>query len=197
MRLALDFDGVLSDTINSWIDKYNQIYTYDLKKDFITSRYVEHWNFFEGLGLTQEQGFDIFSMAWSDWKNLKPMEPHLKQKTKILHNLVDVDIVTAVQPDNLNDISQWLDWHHISYRNIVHSHAKHELDYDIYIDDASRNIQDVFNSGKIGLLMNQPWNRDMKDQIDINVDYSVGGKIQRVYNLYHAIDIVREIVKKE
>jgi len=122
--------------------------------------------------------------------NLKPMEPHLKQKTKMLNNLAPVDIVTAVQPEHLEDIEKWLKYHNITYNNLVHSNAKHELDYDIYIDDAEKNIQAVFDAGKIGLILNQPWNRDMSEK-----NYADGGKIIRVYNLYHTIDVVREIVK--
>jgi len=198
MKISLDFDGVISDTINSWVDKYNNIYAYDLQTDFITSRDIDKWGFYEKLNISQDTCFDIFSMAWGDWMNLKPMEPHLKQKTKMLNNLAPVDIVTAVQPEHLEDIEKWLKYHNITYNNLVHSTAKHELDYDIYIDDAVKNIQAVFDAGKHGLLLNQPWNVDMRDQqkpvMISNTKYKIQGSITRVYNLYHAIDVVRDIV---
>jgi len=160
-----------------------------LSKDQITNRDVDKWGFYEKFDMSLDECFEIFSLAWSNWRELKPMEPHLAQKTKMLQNLVEVDVVTAVQPEHLDDVRQWLEWNKISYRHLVHSHTKHELDYDIYIDDATRNIQAVCDSGKIGLLMNQPWNRDMND----NYDPKGTGGIRRVYNMYHAIDVVREL----
>lgn len=186
-KLALDFDGVLSDTTNSWVNAYNERF---LDKPKITSRHIDEWESYKKLGITLDECFELFSEAWSDWRNLKPLEPHLKQKTKMLSNIIDVDIVTAVQPNHLGDIEKWLTYHQISYNEIVHSHAKHELGYDIYIDDAVRNIMKVVESGKYGLIMNQPWNRELND----NYSYSGINMIRRVYNMYHAIDVVRELI---
>ena len=66
------------------------------------------------------------------------------------------------------------------------------MDYDIYVDDADKNIEKVYNAGKIGLLYNQAWNRDMKEKpwMCFNTD---GGMIKRVYNMYHVIDTVRNM----
>jgi len=190
LKLALDFDGVLSDTIQSWVDHWNKDHKDDLSKDLFTHRDVDMWGFYTKLGITLDECFKYFDKAWGDWKNLQPQERHLTQKTKMLNNLVDVDIVTAVQPEHLEDIRNWLSVHDIRYNKLVHSNDKEKLPYDIYIDDADRNIQKVFEAGKIGLLYNQAWNTDTYNAVAD--DHS--GMITRVYNLYHAIDIVRGIV---
>lgn len=189
MKLALDFDGCISDTMQSWVDKYNQKYYGDLTKDLITHRDIDVWAFYKKMGMTLDECMDIFSMAWSDWKNLEPMERHLAQKTKMLSNLCSVDIVTAVRPENLPDVKNWLAFHKISYGELVHSNEKEKLDYDIYIDDSESNAMKMLTAGKLVLLYNQPWNRNVPNTI-----FGEVSSINRVYNMYHAIDIVRNIV---
>jgi len=196
MKLALDFDGVLSDTIQSWVNKYNQVHYADLDKDLITHRDIDMWGFYKKFDMTLDECFDYFNMAWSDWQNLKPQENHLPQKTKMLNNILEVDVVTAVVPEYLENIRKWLDWNQIVYGELIHSNDKEKLDYDIYVDDADRNIQKVYDAGKIGLLYNQAWNRDMKSVEKLSFD-SNSGMIRRVYNMYDVIDVVRDLVNEE
>ena len=196
MKLALDFDGTLSDTIQSWVHEYNKAYYKDTSKPIITHRDIDQWAFYKNLNISLEECFVYFSRAWNNWEGLRPLEPHLEQKTKMLNNMIDVDIVTAVSSPYIPNIEKWLKYHEIHYGKIVRSLEKEKLDYDIYIDDSSRNIQNVFDAGKIGLLYNQPWNRELFNRINIPsktkpINYS---KIKRVYNMYNAIDVVRELV---
>jgi len=67
---------------------------------------------------------------------------------------------------------------------MVFSSHKFDLDYDIFIDDSPDNALEISKNNKICLLYNQPWNRDVLETQNI----------RRVYNLYHAIDVIRDIV---
>lgn len=165
-----------------------------MSKDLITHRDIDEWGFYTKFDMTLNECFDYFSKAWGDWKNLHPTERHLKQKTKMLNNLCSVDVVTAVIPEHMDDIRKWLDYNNIIYGDLVRSTEKEKLDYDIYIDDASKNIIKIYEAGKIGLLYNQAWNRDVQNQVTVDPTKPYNAKIERIYNLYHAIDVIRTLV---
>lgn len=186
MKIALDFDGVLSHTMKSWVKNYNKSYSDKYNKQ-ISVRDIDKWAFYESWGMGKEECFDIFDQCWQDWEKLEPLEQDLWQKTKMLCNLGEVDIVTSVSERWLPEISLWLQCQGIHYNKLVHSDTKADLDYDVYIDDSQMNIERVVGAGKIALMLNQPWNREV-----LTTD-----KIIRVYNLYHAIDVIRELQGNE
>ncbi len=186
MKIALDFDGVLSHSMKRWVEIQNQTF----KRKKITLRDVDVWAFYEKFGMTKEECFKIFDKVWGDWTKLIPMEHDLQQKTKMLSKLGEVDIVTTVIEGWIPNITKWLDRENISYNSVVHSEAKHELDYDIYIDDAVKNAEKMLDSGKTVLLYNQPWNHYYGDTY---FQKGTGGELYRIYNLYHAIDKINWI----
>lgn len=178
MKIALDFDGVLSHTMKRWVAIYNGKPN---KHADITIRDINEWAFFENWGMSVDECFEIFDECWNGWENLEPMEQDQWQKTKMLCNIGEVDIVTTVNESALPSIEKWLKHHDIRYNKIVHSKKKHELNYDVYIDDSPKNILEMEQAGKNVLAYNQPWNRHIKDS----------HYVTRVYNLYHAIDVLR------
>jgi len=186
MKIALDFDGVLSHTMKSWVKNYNKGYSKKYNKQ-ISVRDIDKWAFYESWGMEKEECFDIFDQCWQDWEKLEPLEQDLWQKTKMLCNLGEVDIVTSVSERWLPEIECWLQCQGIHYNKLIHSDTKSDLDYDVYIDDSQMNIERVVGAGKIALMLNQPWNREV-----LTTD-----KIIRVYNLYHAIDVIRELQGNE
>ena len=81
--------------------------------------------------------------------------------------------------------------HRIEFNELIFSEDKYNLDYDVFIDDSPENVTKAYEKHKQCLLYNQPWNRDISNKIG-----SVMG-IRRVYNLYHAIDAIRELTIDE
>lgn len=184
MNIALDFDGVLSHTMKRWVMIHQQ------KGGQITLRDVDVWAFYEKFDMTKDECFAIFDEVWGDWENLIPLEHDLDQKTKMLGNLGHLDVVTTVSEPFIPQITKWLDRENVTYKNVIHSTEKHKLDYDIYIDDAVKNAEKMLDAGKTVLLYNQPWNHYYDDNV---IDTKTGGELYRVYNLYHAIDKIREL----
>lgn len=188
MKLAIDFDGVLAHTMKGWVEKYNS-----LIDSPITLRDIDMWAFFEKWGMDWPQALDIFKMTWNDPDNLEPMEHHLNQKVKMLRKFGQVDIITSVDPSCESSIKYWLDQQQIEYDNLCVVKGKAELDYDIFIDDSPDNAINIFTAGKSVLLYNQPWNRNIPNSYyNDKVDASKSMNVTRIYNLYHAIDIIRE-----
>jgi len=173
--------------MKAWIQKYNKKYNANL-----TIRFIEKWGFYEDLGMSVEECFVIFNQAWADIDNLESIEQDIWQKTKMLSNLGTVDIVTSVYPEQAAKVKEWLDRQGVVRNKIVFTQDKTILEYDVFIDDSPSNIVKVVQNGKIGLLYNQPWNR----QVDVQQDIFTGqGQIFRVYNLYDAIDMIRSLKK--
>lgn len=147
----------------------------------VTTRDIERWEFYQDFDLNIEECFSIFDEAWGDWTRLEPMEQDLYQKTKMLNNIGKVDIVTAIHEYQKKNIILWLCKHGVKYNKIVFSTKKEELDYTVFIDDSPNNAKNFLENNKLCLLYNQPWNRHVK-----NTMYTT-----RIYNLYHAIDVLR------
>jgi len=188
MKLALDFDNVLAHTTQLWVEVCNHRSN---GARLINVRDVDEWDFWKKIGLSHEEAFTIFDICWESWRQIPPLETELHQKTKMLRKLVDkMDIVTSVKEGHTVAIHSWLAKHNIEYDEVIFTQNKHLLDYDIFIDDSPDNAIKIYGENKQCLLYNQPWNRKSTDRIG-----SVVG-IRRVYNLYHAIDVVRDLVAR-
>jgi len=170
LKIALDFDSVLSDTMTLWVAKYNEKYN---KKH--TKANVTKWEFWDDFGISLEEAKSIFRITWEDWENLCPTEKDLSKTTYQLNNIAQVDIVTSVEKTHENYVKKWLEKHNITYKDIViTNHDKHEHDYDIFIDD------DPKLPGKVKsrcFVYHQEWNRDV-----------VGGNVERINELKHVLD---------
>jgi len=178
MRISLDFDGVLSQTMELWCTRYNEVYPTRIP---ITVNDIKHWSFFIDFGMDVTQAFEIFDWCWGHWEQLPQMEACQDDKTRRLMELGEVDLVTSVDAKHTEDVFKWLKSHKIKYNNLVHKEAKQELSYDIFIDDSPINAVNIARQNKICLLYNQLWNRGL-----------IGRNIIRVYSLDHAIDKIKD-----
>lgn len=140
---------------------------------------------------------ELFGETWRDWTKLEPMEQDMSQKTKMLQKLGTMDIVTNASPDVEPQLTKWLKYHYIHYDKLIFSSNKWELDYDVFIDDSPSNIQKIFGAGKIALVYNHAWNRGIQDISSMTGIHFYCGGIQRVYNMYHAIDVLRKLHEQE
>jgi len=179
IKIALDFDGVLADTMKLWVFSYNK--KFPTKK--LTIKDINEWDFYkkEGINLTKEQAFEIFDFCWRHQEFLKSMERNLAYKIEMLGEVGRVDIVTAVVK-NREPIRKWLARKNIT-NDVVFDMEKWKLNYDIYIDDSPIIATNVAKEGKMCLLMDQLWNRDVK----------TNGKIKRIYSLGQAYDVIKSL----
>ena len=186
MSIAVDFDGVLSNTIKKWIQIFNQNYSEKYPKMYLSYNKIKEWNFHKNFGITHDDSREIFKQCWEKWNSLEPTEFMLSQKTKTLSDMYNgLDIVTAITPTHKESIEKFLRKYKIQYDNIIFSENKEELDYTIFIDDSPDNAKKMFDCGKSVLLYNQPWNVDTKNKQDTSIHLS------RVYSLDHAIYILQ------
>lgn len=157
LKIALDVDGVLADTIRSWLKLCNERFGLNLLYE-----QIDHWNFWKDVGITQQDFEKLFNEAWSDWKSMPPTEDKLSAKVEFLKGFGEVDIVTGRSLDTMGYVKRWLNMHRIKSNRIVlvePDEAKGSLDYDVFIDDSPLNAVDAAERGKTALIYDQPWNR--------------------------------------
>jgi 5'(3')-deoxyribonucleotidase len=90
IRIAIDFDNVLADTTGVWIKYYNRMYNKSLNKSEIQEYY-----FWDRLGISEEEAFKLFSIVWSNWKDLPLLETYSPTIVNELGKTSQVDIVTS------------------------------------------------------------------------------------------------------
>ena len=163
LRIALDLDGVLADTMQSVCAILNARRS-GLK---LSPEDFDRWNAWEIADITKQEFLRTLEEAWFNWRDIPPIENNLAKKVSNLVRFGRVDIVTGRSEATIPSVKQWLRSNSISYDQFVRTagtSAKAELDYDIFIDD-SDHLMSILASRLFGygFLYEQPWNRQAKN----------------------------------
>jgi 5'(3')-deoxyribonucleotidase len=186
MSMAIDFDGVLCDTVQKWIQIFHTHYSKRYDNLRLSYSKITQWDFYKMYDITHEDSRQIFQQCWESWDTLHPTEFMLSQKINILSKLCStLDIVTANDKTNQKYLEKFLHKHDIKYHTIIFEENKKKLNYDIFIDDSPLNAQKIFDTGSSVLLYNQPWNYNITPK---KTEYT---SLNRVYSLDHAIHILQ------
>jgi 5'(3')-deoxyribonucleotidase len=171
IRLAIDMDEVLADTIDKFIEVYRQ--------DHNTEILLEEMNGKEFHELLP----GVLNNSWRNYVNQKGFFRDLKvmpgatEVVKALHEKYDVYIVSAAMefPNSLVDKYEWLGEHfpYISWKNIIFCGHK-IVDVQIMIDDRIRNF-----AGFKGrpILFSSPHNYYITEYERVNTWAEVGEKL--------------------
>ncbi|MEM3066324.1 MAG: hypothetical protein QXI81_03225 [Nitrososphaerota archaeon] len=179
MKIALDLDGVLANSISVWLKIWNES-----RNDSLKLEDVKCWDFWKGLGITSNEFHRIFYKTWKNWQSIPPTEPDLLNKVALLKELGEVDIVTSRPKNTKAYVLKWLRKHELSDNNVVFVNIrskKSELGYDFYIDDSPVNAEEIASAGKYVALYDRPWNRSVKES----------ERIKRVMNLKEAHSFIK------
>lgn len=177
-KIALDFDSVLSDTMVTWVIKYNEEHNTDFTKD-----HIESWSFWKQkeFGFDMSYAYTFFRKSWADWKNLPPTEPDLDKRITELSEFGQVDIVTNVEKDYFGNVKNWIDEQNISVNDIISSEGKNKIkdfDYNLYIDDDPLLAKDAHFKNKNCFVYHQKWNKEVEES----------NFVTRINNLTNAIE---------
>jgi uncharacterized HAD superfamily protein len=162
MRIAVDLDGVLADTIVS----ASKILNIRLGRAFTPESFVE-WKAWKTAGVTRDEFFGSLDEAWFAWESIPPTEENLDIKVGKLADFGMVDIVTGRSAATVPQANSWLKRYRIPFdsfvRTINNSKAKLTLNYDLYIDDSPELMALVASQlHSFGILYTQPWNKDFE-----------------------------------
>ena len=164
---AIDFDSVLADTMIIWTEEYNK-----LKHTNITKSQITAWDIDKVLSLSPEEVSRMFNYVWRNrWHDIPPSEPRLDEITKRIHRRgYRISILTKRERPSVTYVAKWLDYYDIYSDDLVFIYdntPKAGYPFDIIIDDAPINLVDI-TPPKVGILFNQPWNKDFNWPLRVN-----------------------------
>ena len=157
-RIALDLDGVLADTIQTFCKILNSRHS-----STFTPEVFDRWNAWEIANITRQEFLRTLDEAWFNWKEIPAVESDLSTKVARLAEFGAIDIVTGRSEETVPFAQKWLEFQRIPYERFVRTtstSAKADLDYDIFIDD-SEYLMSLIASRLVGFgfLYTQPWNK--------------------------------------
>ncbi|MCX8187819.1 MAG: hypothetical protein N3F65_04330 [Nitrososphaeria archaeon] len=179
IRIAVDLDGVLADSIRLWIKLWNK-----RTGQSLTYNEIVEWDFWQKLGLSENEFMRILNEVWRMWKIIPPTEPNIGEKVAKISSLGKIDIVTARPRGTEQYVLKWLEMHKIPYSEYVWVRSgkmKPKLGYEVFIDDSPLIVDKcVFYRRKL-LLYDRPWNRGIEENI----------YVRRIKTLNEAYEVLR------
>ena len=161
--ILVDVDGTIADI--------HTIFSSKISSDFNTAFSVEDitdWNFggkTRTLGIDVKTCIDIMHNLWrSDWESVPLMDSFVVDAMSSLKTEYKVDIVTA--NESWESIKKWLLKNNVPHNNFLFHVNKHELDYDIFIEDNAQ-LHEKLRPSQILLLKDRPWNRSLKEKKNV------------------------------
>ncbi len=167
LRIAVDLDGVLAETMEAWCRIANERFGTRLKLEDLDT-----WTSWRKTGITQDQFFEVLDATWDAWEGIPPTEPDLAKKVARVEKLASLDIVTGRSKKTVESAKQWLSHHKIPYERFIRVQGWRDkvfLKYDVYIDDAPELMPLISRNPVMhGILYERPWNRDVPDMARVS-----------------------------
>ncbi len=157
--LAIDLDSVLADTMVIWVEEFNKRNNSSINKDNIIS-----WDISKTLDISITEVSDIFTCIWDKrWKDIPSTEPSIGNTVSNLHGKgFRISILTKRYRSSVSNVIKWLDFHKIHCDDLLFVYddaPKTNYPFDILVDDAPINFSQLVHP-RIGILFNQPWNKN-------------------------------------
>jgi guanylate kinase len=154
--ILIDVDGVLTETMDKTIKRYNNKYNKSIKVSDIKD-YTLHKN--------KDIDKDIYNIFKEKefFKNLKPNEEAVKIISKLFNEGHDIIFSTAVVREGYIDRHDWLKKHFpiVPDKNYMLGCRKDLLKGDIMLDDSPDNL--LNSRCKHVVCMDRPWNKHLKN----------------------------------
>lgn len=166
-KLAIDLDSVLADTMVVWAEEFNKRNNSSITKDNIIS-----WDISKVLNISITEVSDIFTYIWDKrWLDIPSTEPSIGNIVSNLHDKgFRISILTKRYRSSVSNVIKWLDLHKIHCDDLLFVYddaPKTDYPFDILVDDAPINFSDLV-SPRIGVLFNQPWNKNFSWPVRID-----------------------------
>jgi uncharacterized protein len=158
---ALDFDSVLADTMVIWVKEYNDRYRTDISKNDISA-----WDISKVLPISIEEISNLFNYVWEyRWEEIPPCDPNQQNTIRKIHESgYRISIITKRERSTVSYVANWLDHYDIFSDDLIFVYdtmPKSEYPFDWLVDDSPNNLI-ATAAPKIGILFDQPWNKDFR-----------------------------------
>ena len=162
LKIAVDLDGVLAESMLVWCKRANKEFGTGLKMEEIDS-----WSWWKKTSISEDDFYRILDESWEEWREIPPTEPRIAEKVAQIEEFGDLDIVTGRSKRTVEAARDWVDNQKIRYRSFVRVlgwRDKIFLNYDVYIDDAPDLMPLISRSPSAwAVLYERPWNRSVAD----------------------------------
>lgn len=172
MKIAIDIDEVLADTLRAFIKKYNQKYHTKFKREnFYT------YNWWEVLDITKEEcGKILVNFIDAGFTGNLNVVRGSKQGIKALAKKHELFLVTS-RAENIKKITaKWINKNFkVNFKDIIYTRDTifskekeskfeicHRIKADVLIEDWVDHANDCAINGLKVLLFDCPWNRGIK-----------------------------------
>lgn len=176
LDIALDVEGVLADSHVATAER----------SDVLDERHTSPQNYDFGDEELIEEYMHVSSNVWHNHNHeIPPMEDGLREATRTLSTLHNVDILTArVGQDEA--VREWLAGYNVHYDRFISTAAPNSEkteygDHDVHIDDSPKVAQDAIDAGRHVILVDRPYNRDV-----------AGDRIERVSGVTEASELLSD-----
>jgi 5'(3')-deoxyribonucleotidase len=160
--IALDVDNVLADTAGAFCKRASIIWEREVKKE-----QIRHPKIVGSFRADPKHVLELLESVWQEWKLLPLLEAGAPKLIRDLrrngHKLV---IATARPIRSIPDVRSWLQANAIEYDELAQfeNRTKSSVSADILVDDDQSTVVDFVlqsTTKHIGLLYDQPWNREV------------------------------------
>lgn len=168
MRLGIDLDGVVADFNTGWIRRYNADFGADVAFDA-----VKAWDAIPSLTHFRHMG-EFWKWArdhdgHSLFRHLETYPGAVESLRELARDRHDVVILTTKPPWAVHDTYAWLSEHRLPTREVHILEDKWTVDCDVYLDDASHNIERLVRNRPERTVVRfvRPWNAPVTGARDI------------------------------
>lgn len=182
MKIAIDIDGVLRDSVEMMVQVYNKTFGTDMKTEDVKNYSVK-----ESFPLIEKklkiEPHEFFFNTHSEKINRQSdiFLGVIDSLIKIKENGHSIHII-SYQPSYKNKLHtlMWLDDTKIPYDTITfcNRQAKNIIDVDIIVDDNPQYFQQI-NANRC-ILINRSYNEDMKQYTCVDTGEYVYGKYKKI-----------------
>jgi len=167
MKILVDMDSIVVDTLSAWLNVYNRDW-----RDDLTMSQVYCWDMHKIV--KPECGFKIYDILSTPgfFANLAPIKGAIEAITELQEQGNTIKFATA--HPNKSSIPEKIDWiekyfKHLkyTYKDVIFIHDKYLLDADVLIDDKPSTIKEWKNKGSNIMTIAYPYNRDCSDIANI------------------------------
>lgn len=165
MKIAIDIDGVLRDFVGAVHQLMIHIGRWDIKEP---APVIDRWEMQDYYKMDRGQFYDLLFRSQYTCQLFASALPYVGAKAFIdrLCDQHQVGLVTSQCYEGAKGTLRWLYCNDI-IRPSVHfvffdrgDFDKTQFGYEILLDDKPSNVQQFLEKGLVGLLYDQPWNRD-------------------------------------
>ncbi len=170
LRLGIDLDGVVADFNSGWMALHNNEFGGSLNADMVTS-----WDDLHRLG-----GFDDMDGFWA-WARGNEHRPSIFRHLELLPGALDTlqaldaeghhIVIVSTKPDwAVHETLHWLADNRIPTREVHLTFTKHDVECDVYLDDAPVVLPDLVahRPGALVARFVRPWNIAVNGAVDVH-----------------------------